>query len=183
MYQIIFILLSFLLIPVLISIPYVLSIYDISLLNAYFESVSGFTTTGFSIIEKLGMEIAEIAGMDIGQNYGHTGSSYRKGNAHDWFYRETGCIQYLVEVGYTPDHDYGEGLLVESDHMGDVLESNLDAFYHLLMRASGQNKENVLNESVDGNQVNGIVSDAITKAENKWSEKRRIIKQKNFFIF
>ena len=48
--QIIFILLSFLLIPVLISIPYVLSIYDISLLNAYFESVSGFTTTGFSII-------------------------------------------------------------------------------------------------------------------------------------
>ena len=48
--QIVFILLSFLLIPVLISIPYVLSIYDIGLLNAYFESVSGFTTTGFSII-------------------------------------------------------------------------------------------------------------------------------------
>ena len=48
--QIIFILLSFLLIPFLISIPYLLSIYDISLLNAYFESVSGFTTTGFSIL-------------------------------------------------------------------------------------------------------------------------------------
>ena len=48
--QIIFILLSFLLIPILISIPYVLSIYDIGFLNAYFESVSGFTTTGFSII-------------------------------------------------------------------------------------------------------------------------------------
>ena len=48
--QIVFILLSFILIPLLISIPYFLSIYDISLLNAYFESVSGFTTTGFSII-------------------------------------------------------------------------------------------------------------------------------------
>jgi len=48
--QIIFILLSFVLIPLLISIPYFLSIYDIDLLNAYFESVSGFTTTGFSII-------------------------------------------------------------------------------------------------------------------------------------
>jgi len=48
--QIFFILLSFLLIPVLISIPYFLSIYDIGFLNAYFESVSGFTTTGFSII-------------------------------------------------------------------------------------------------------------------------------------
>jgi len=49
--QIIFILLSFILIPVLISIPFVLSIYDISFLNAYFESVSGFTTTGFSILQ------------------------------------------------------------------------------------------------------------------------------------
>jgi len=48
--QIFFILLSFILIPVLISIPYFLSIYDLDLLNAYFESVSGFTTTGFSII-------------------------------------------------------------------------------------------------------------------------------------
>ena len=48
--QIIFILLSFFLIPALISIPYYLSIYDISFLNAYFESVSGFTATGFSTL-------------------------------------------------------------------------------------------------------------------------------------
>ena len=48
--QIIFIFLSFSLIPFLISIPYFSSIYDIDLLNAYFESVSGYTTTGFSII-------------------------------------------------------------------------------------------------------------------------------------
>ena len=51
--QIIFILLSFLTIPFLISIPYHLSIYDIGLLNSYFESVSGFTTTGFSIIQNI----------------------------------------------------------------------------------------------------------------------------------
>ena len=51
--QIIFVVLSFILIPFLISIPYVLSIYDIGLLNSYFESVSGFTTTGFSIIENV----------------------------------------------------------------------------------------------------------------------------------
>ena len=48
--QIGFIILSFIFIPVLISIPYYLSIYNISLLNSYFESVSGFTATGFSII-------------------------------------------------------------------------------------------------------------------------------------
>ena len=51
--QIIFILLSFILIPCLISIPYYLSIYDIDFLNSYFESVSGFTTTGFSIIKNI----------------------------------------------------------------------------------------------------------------------------------
>ena len=51
--QMIFVLLSFILIPCLISIPYALSIYDISFLNSYFESVSGFTTTGFSIIENV----------------------------------------------------------------------------------------------------------------------------------
>tara|TARA_Y100000590_G_C15662800_1_gene993334 strand:+ start:44 stop:1465 length:1422 start_codon:yes stop_codon:yes gene_type:complete len=48
--QIIFILLSFLIIPIFISIPYYLSIYGISIIDAYFESVSGFTATGFSII-------------------------------------------------------------------------------------------------------------------------------------
>ena len=51
--QLIFILLGFFLIPLLISIPYSLSIYDINLLNSYFESVSGFTTTGFSIITNI----------------------------------------------------------------------------------------------------------------------------------
>jgi len=51
--QIIFILLSFVLIPCLISIPYLFSIYEIDLLNSYFESVSGFTTTGFSIIQNI----------------------------------------------------------------------------------------------------------------------------------
>ena len=51
--QIIFITLSFVLIPCLISIPYIFSIYDIGILNSYFESVSGFTTTGFSIIENV----------------------------------------------------------------------------------------------------------------------------------
>ena len=51
--QIVFIILSFVILPLLISIPYYFSVYDISLLNSYFESVSGFTTTGFSIIENV----------------------------------------------------------------------------------------------------------------------------------
>ena len=53
--QITFIILSFLFLPLLISIPYFLSIYNISFLNAYFESISGFTTTGFSILSNIEM--------------------------------------------------------------------------------------------------------------------------------
>ena len=51
--QVFFISIGFLFIPLLLTIPYYLSIYDISFLNAYFESVSGFTTTGFSILNNV----------------------------------------------------------------------------------------------------------------------------------
>jgi len=51
--QIFFIVLGFVFMPCLISIPYYFSIYDINLLNSYFESVSGFTATGFSIVENV----------------------------------------------------------------------------------------------------------------------------------
>ena len=51
--QIISIFLSFLLVPLFISIPYFQSIYDISILNSYFESVSGLTSTGFSILKNV----------------------------------------------------------------------------------------------------------------------------------
>ena len=51
--QIFLIILSFVFIPLLLSIPYFLSIYKISFINSYFESVSGFTTTGFTIFENI----------------------------------------------------------------------------------------------------------------------------------
>ncbi len=51
--QIIFIFIAYISLPFLIGIPYFTSIYNINLLNAYFESVSGLTTTGFSIIDNI----------------------------------------------------------------------------------------------------------------------------------
>jgi trk system potassium uptake protein TrkH len=39
--------------PLLISLPYYLSIYDISFINSYFEAISGFTSTGFTIFENV----------------------------------------------------------------------------------------------------------------------------------
>ena len=40
-------------IPLILSIPFYLSIYNLTFLNALFESVSGFTSTGFSIFENI----------------------------------------------------------------------------------------------------------------------------------
>ena len=39
--------------PLLIAIPYYLSIYDINFINSYFESISGFSSTGFTILNNI----------------------------------------------------------------------------------------------------------------------------------
>jgi len=39
--------------PAIISIPFYFSIYNISFLDSYFESISGFTSTGFSVFENV----------------------------------------------------------------------------------------------------------------------------------
>ena len=44
---------GYLILPIFISAPYYLSIYNISFLDAYFKAVSGFTSTGFTIFENI----------------------------------------------------------------------------------------------------------------------------------
>ena len=44
---------GYLVLPFFVSIPYYFSIYNITFINAYFEAVSGFTSTGFSIFENI----------------------------------------------------------------------------------------------------------------------------------
>ena len=51
--QILLIIIGFVFLPLLISIPYYFSSYNISFINSYFESISGFTSTGFSILNNL----------------------------------------------------------------------------------------------------------------------------------
>jgi len=45
--------LGYILIPLVLSIPFYFSIYNLTLLNSYFEAISGFTSTGFSIFENI----------------------------------------------------------------------------------------------------------------------------------
>jgi len=47
------VIIGYFLLPLVISIPYYFSIYNLSFLNCYFESISGFTSTGFTIFENI----------------------------------------------------------------------------------------------------------------------------------
>ena len=51
--KILTVLLGYFLMPLVLSIPFYLSIYNLTFLNAFFESVSGFTSTGFTIFENI----------------------------------------------------------------------------------------------------------------------------------
>jgi trk system potassium uptake protein len=45
--------LGYILLPLILSIPFYFSIYNLTFLNALFESVSGFTSTGFTIFDNI----------------------------------------------------------------------------------------------------------------------------------
>ena len=51
--KILTILIGYLLLPLVFSIPFYLSIYNISFINSYFEAISGFTSTGFTIFKNI----------------------------------------------------------------------------------------------------------------------------------
>jgi len=44
---------GYILIPLVLSIPFYFSIYNITFLNSFFEAISGFTSTGFTIFENI----------------------------------------------------------------------------------------------------------------------------------
>ena len=44
---------GYLLLPIVLSIPFYFSIYNLTFLNSFFESTSGFTSTGFTIFENI----------------------------------------------------------------------------------------------------------------------------------
>ena len=113
----------------------------------------GKAAPDYSVISQLGREIAELIPVEVGDgNYHNAPSGSRRGNAHDWFYAKTGCIQYLIEVG-TENMQPNDTELIN-----DTVERNIEGAYHLLRRAAGIN----LGNGPEKFQVTGIVTDAIT---------------------
>ena len=51
--KILIIILGYFLLPLIISIPFYFSIYNLTFINSYFEAISGFTSTGFTIFDNI----------------------------------------------------------------------------------------------------------------------------------
>jgi len=47
------VLIGYIIFPIIISLPYYLSIFNLTFLNCYFEAVSGFTSTGFTVFDNI----------------------------------------------------------------------------------------------------------------------------------
>ncbi len=51
--KILTVLVGYILLPLILSIPFYFSIYNLTFLNSFFESISGFTSTGFTIFNNI----------------------------------------------------------------------------------------------------------------------------------
>ena len=51
--KILTILIGYFLLPIIIAIPFYFSIYNLTFVNSYFEAISGFTSTGFTIFDNI----------------------------------------------------------------------------------------------------------------------------------
>ncbi|NQV14017.1 T9SS type A sorting domain-containing protein [bacterium] len=79
-------------------------------------------------------------------NYAVTPGKTPRGNAHDWFYTQTGAIQFLIEVGTN-------NLQPNSEIVDDTVDRNLEGIFFLMDRALGRTPESK-------SQIRGIVTDA-----------------------
>ena len=79
-------------------------------------------------------------------NYAVTPGKTPRGNAHDWFYTQTGAIQFLIEVGTN-------NLQPNADIIDDTVDRNLEGLFFLMDRAFGRSPESKA-------QIKGIVTDA-----------------------
>lgn len=107
----------------------------------------------FDIISRLGFEMSQLLPKEAESGFYASASSIsRRGNAHDWIYANTGCIQYLVEVGtenMQPDN---------IDIINETVEKNVISALHLLKRTAGTNIQN----GPEQYQITGLVTDSQT---------------------
>ena len=99
------------------------------------------------VISSMALTLSERVINESGDgNYAVTPGKTQRGNAHDWFYTQTGAIQFLVEVGTN-------NLQPNAEIIQATVDRNLEGLFYLMDRAYGRSTES-------RSQIRGIVTDA-----------------------
>ncbi|MFQ6613350.1 MAG: M14 family zinc carboxypeptidase [Fidelibacterota bacterium] len=105
----------------------------------------GKKSPDFGIMKSIGDRVAELTIKENGTgSYLSRVSTSRNGKAHDWFYTQTGCFQYLIECGTA-------NLQPDSVLIEDTAARLQPSMYYLMDRIIGYQE--------DAAQITGIVRD------------------------
>ena len=151
------------------SEPEIRAVRDLALENDYVFSIAWHSSRSGNLSEKvynswrwdgdkktpdnttikgIGDQIAElILKENSTDTYESLYGQSRNGKAHDWFYRATGCFQYLIECGTS-------NLQPDSALIEDTIDRLMPAMLFLMDRTIGYN--------TDASQITGIVTDGST---------------------
>jgi len=107
----------------------------------------------FEMISTQGLNMASLIPKEAGDGfYTPVTSKSRRGNAHDWFYTQTGAIQYLIETGT-------ENLQPDDENLINATVDNLTrGCINLMNRGIGYSPGSELDAPTY--RVTGLVSDA-----------------------
>lgn len=101
----------------------------------------------YEIMQNMGITLSERIINESGEgNYAGTPGKTPRGNAHDWFYTQTGSIQFLVEVGTN-------NLQPNAQIIDDTVDRNLEGLMYLMHRSLGRAPESKAH-------IRGIITDA-----------------------
>jgi len=106
------------------------------------------TSPDFEVIQMLAQKVASRIIKEGGSGLIYTlgPQQSKNGNAHDWIYAETGCIQLLIELGSLNMQPMDQELI------DNIIESNRKGLFYFL-------REAISAEAVDTRQISGLVTD------------------------
>ena len=104
------------------------------------------TSPDFNVIKSLAAKVASLIEKEGGGFYTPRPQKSMNGNAHDWIYAETGCIQLLIELGSSNMQP------MEQELIDNIIESNRKGLFYFL-------REAISAEAVDTRQISGLVTD------------------------
>jgi len=107
------------------------------------------TSPNFEVIQSLAKEVAYLISKEGGGTYNPRPQKSMNGNAHDWIYAETGCIQLLIEMGSSNMQPLDQGII------NDIIKNNREGLFYFLKEASSSS-------AIDTRHISGLVTDAET---------------------